>query len=165
MPGAKEVAVEFNSLSKSHNMAGWRVGMAVGNATAIVALVQIKSNIDSGIFLAIQDAAVTALTGDQSWMAERNAEYQHRRDLILDVLVNDWVLRSREPKASLYLWPEVPQGYTSAEFADGSAGDGCEPDAGLRVWPGRRRVSAHFGRPDNERVMPAVERLRGFTCR
>ena len=61
VPGAKDVAVEFNSLSKSHNMAGWRVGVAAGNSTAIGALLQIKSNVDSGIFLPIQDAAVTAL--------------------------------------------------------------------------------------------------------
>ncbi len=80
VPGAKEVAVEFNSLSKSHNMAGWRVGMAVGNRTGVAALVQIKTNIDSGMFLAVQDAAVTALTGDQTWMAARNQEYAQRRE-------------------------------------------------------------------------------------
>ena len=109
VPGAKEVAVEFNSLSKSHNMAGWHVGMAVGNATALAALVQIKSNIDSGIFLAVQDAAVVALTGDQTWIAGRNAEYQFGA-ILPDVLVNDWGLSVAKPKAGSYLWPQVPAG-------------------------------------------------------
>lgn len=118
VPGATDVAVEFNSLSKSHNMAGWRVGMAVGNATAVAALLQMKSNMDSGIFLAVQDAAVAALTGDQEWITERNAEYQRRRDAIYGVLVNDLGLEVALPAASLYLWPKVPARYTSAEFAD-----------------------------------------------
>jgi LL-diaminopimelate aminotransferase len=118
VPGAKDVAVEFNSLSKSHNMAGWRVGMAVGNATAVKALLQVKSNVDSGIFLPVQAAAVAALTGDQTWMAERNATYQRRRDMIYDLLVNDWGLHVTKPAASLYLWPHVPEGYTSAQFTD-----------------------------------------------
>ncbi len=145
VPGAKEVAVEFNSLSKSHNMAGWRVGMAVGNATALAALVQIKSNIDSGIFLAVQDAAVAALTGDQTWIAGRNAEYQYRRDLLLDVLVNDWGLSVAKPKAGLYLWPHVPSGYTSASFADRDpAGDGCQYDPGLGVRSAWGRIFAHL---------------------
>jgi len=82
VPGAKDIAIEFNSLSKSHNLAGWRVGMAVGNATAVKALLQVKSNIDSGIFLAIQEAAVAALTGDQTWIEARNHEYQCRRDAL-----------------------------------------------------------------------------------
>lgn len=118
VPGAAEVAVEFNSLSKSHNMAGWRVGMAVGNATAIAALLQMKSNMDSGIFLAVQDAAVAALSGDQDWITERNVEYQRRRDAIYPVLVNHLGLECALPAASLYLWPRVPPGYSSAEFAD-----------------------------------------------
>jgi LL-diaminopimelate aminotransferase len=118
VPGAMEVAVEFNSLSKSHNMAGWRVGMAVGNATAIAALLQMKSNMDSGIFLAVQDAAVAALAGDQDWIADRNAEYQCRRDAIFPVLINHLGLECALPAASLYLWPKVPEGYTSAEYAD-----------------------------------------------
>jgi LL-diaminopimelate aminotransferase len=118
MPGAKDVAVEFNSLSKSHNMAGWRVGMAVGNRTAIQALLQVKSNVDSGIFLPIQEAAVAALTEDQSWIAARNKEYERRRNMIYDLLVNHWGVRVAKPHAGLYLWPRVPEGYTSGELAD-----------------------------------------------
>lgn len=114
---AKDVTIEFNSLSKSHNMAGWRVGMAVGNATAIRALLQIKSNIDSGIFLPIQEAAATALEADDGWMSERNAEYQRRRDLILET-IRDLGMEAETPKASLYIWAKVPAGYSSKEFAD-----------------------------------------------
>jgi len=163
VPGAKEVAVEFNSLSKSHNMAGWRVGMALGNATALAALVQIKSNIDSGIFLAVQDAAVTALTGDQSWIAGRNAEYQERRDLLLDVLGNDWGLSVAKPQAGLYLWPQIPVGYTSASFADRIL-----LETGVSVTPGSAfgphgegylRISVG---QTTQRVRVAAERLRGF---
>jgi LL-diaminopimelate aminotransferase len=163
VPGAKEVAVEFNSLSKSHNMAGWRVGMAVGNATALAALVQIKSNIDSGIFLAVQDAAVTALSGDQTWIAARNAEYQRRRDLLLDVLANDWGLQVAKPQAGLYLWPHVPSGYTSSSFADKILSEtGVSLTPGSAFGPrgeGFLRISVGQA---TERVIVAVERLRGF---
>jgi LL-diaminopimelate aminotransferase len=117
LPGAKDVAVEFNSLSKSHNMAGWRIGMAVGNATALAALLQIKSNMDSGIFRPIQDAAVAALEGDSEWMGERNSIYQQRRDLVLDTLCAMGI-RAARPRASLYVWADTPAGFTSAAFAD-----------------------------------------------
>lgn len=117
VPGAKEVTLEFNSLSKSHHMAGWRVGMAVGNATAVKALLQTKSNIDSGIFRPIQDAATAALNGDESWMAARNAQYQQRRDIVL-AAIRSMGMEAETPKASLYIWAKPPQGYTSVGFAD-----------------------------------------------
>jgi LL-diaminopimelate aminotransferase len=160
-PGAFDVAVEFNSLSKSHNMAGWRVGMAVGNATAIAALLQMKSNMDSGIFLAVQDAAVAALTGDQSWLAGRNAEYQRRRDAICDVLVHDLALEVGLPAASLYVWPKVPSGYTSAGFADKilvTTGVSLTPGSAFGAHgEGYLRIS--LGQT-TERFMEAVCRLR-----
>ncbi|MBI3361324.1 MAG: aminotransferase class I/II-fold pyridoxal phosphate-dependent enzyme, partial [Chloroflexi bacterium] len=86
VPGAKDVAVEFNSLSKAYNMGGWRLGMAAGNAEAIKAIHTLKSNIDSATFLPIYDAGVAALTGDQSWLVERNAIYRERRDLVVEGL-------------------------------------------------------------------------------
>ncbi|HSJ54176.1 MAG TPA: aminotransferase class I/II-fold pyridoxal phosphate-dependent enzyme, partial [Anaerolineae bacterium] len=86
VPGARDVALEFNSLSKTYNMAGWRVGMAVGNPVAVAALATVKTNIDSGMFRAIQDASVLALTGDQGWLTERNEIYRQRRDMILEAL-------------------------------------------------------------------------------
>jgi LL-diaminopimelate aminotransferase len=163
VPGAKGVAVEFNSLSKSHNMAGWRVGMAVGNPVALAALLQVKSNIDSGIFLAIQDAAVAALTGDQTWIATRNREYALRRDMLYDVLVNQWRLQVAKPLAGLYLWPRVPDGYTSVEFADEIVlHTGVSLTPGSAFGPhgeGYLRISVG---QTSERVAAAVARLRAF---
>jgi len=114
---AREVGVEFHSLSKSYNMTGWRIGMVVGNATMIDALKRLKSNLDSGIPQAIQYAAIEALTGPQDCIDEHNAVYQRRRDLVVDVL-SRLGLEVKPPQASLYVWARVPTGYTSVEFAD-----------------------------------------------
>lgn len=114
--GAMEVGVEFHSLSKSYNMTGWRVGMVVGNAKIIDALRRVKSNLDSGIPQAIQHAAIEALTGPQDCVAEHNAIYQRRRDRLLQTL-SQIGLKARPPRASLYIWARVPEGYTSLEFA------------------------------------------------
>jgi len=113
--GAKDVGIEFHSLSKSYNMTGWRIGMAVGNAAIIGALKTLKSNIDSGIPQAIQYAAIEALNGPQECIDEHNALYQRRRDLVVEGL-NKIGLKASAPKASLYIWAKVPDGYTSAEF-------------------------------------------------
>ncbi|OIO88318.1 MAG: LL-diaminopimelate aminotransferase [Anaerolineae bacterium CG2_30_64_16] len=163
VPGAKDVAVEFNSLSKSHNMAGWRVGLAVGNPVAIQALLQVKSNVDSGIFLPVQDAAVAALAGQQEWLATRNAEYQSRRDLLYDLLVNDWGLHVARPIAGLYLWPRVPEGYTAAEFVERillATGVSFTPGSAFGAHgEGYMRISVGQTTP---RIVEAIERLRQF---
>jgi len=117
IPGAKQVAVEFNSLSKSHNMAGWRVAALVGHAEAVRALFTLKTNVDSGHFLAIHDACIAAMTGDQEWMDDRNQIYRQRRDVILHAL-RSVGLNPATPQASLYVWSPVPQGLTSIEFTD-----------------------------------------------
>jgi len=114
--GAKDVGIEFHSLSKSYNMTGWRIGMAVGNAELIDALKRFKSNLDSGIPQAIQQAAVTALSGSQECIEKQNKIYQRRRDLVIEAL-KDIGLETTTPKASLYVWAKVPEGFTSAEFA------------------------------------------------
>jgi len=114
--GAMDVGIEFHSLSKSYNMTGWRIGMAVGNAEMIDALRRVKSNLDSGIPQAIQYAAIEALTGPQDCIAEHNAIYQKRRDRVVEVL-NSIGLKTNLPKASLYVWTRVPEGYTSIDFA------------------------------------------------
>ena len=114
--GAREVGVEFHSLSKSYNMTGWRIGMVVGNAGMIDALKRVKSNLDSGIPQAIQYAAIEALTGAQDCIQEHNAIYQRRRDLVVDML-NSIGLDAKSPKAGLYVWAKVPWGYTSADLA------------------------------------------------
>ncbi|MCL6431822.1 MAG: LL-diaminopimelate aminotransferase [Anaerolineae bacterium] len=116
IPGAKDVVLEFNSLSKTYNMAGWRVGMAVGNAQAVDALARVKTNIDSGIFAPIQEAAAAALLADQSWLQERNAIYQARRDVVMDFLPAAG-MRAERPRATLYVWARVPDGETSAGFS------------------------------------------------
>ncbi|MDD5082252.1 MAG: LL-diaminopimelate aminotransferase [Dehalococcoidales bacterium] len=115
--GAKEVGVEFHSLSKSYNMPGWRIGMAVGNAAMINALKVVKSNLDSGIPQAIQYAAIEALRGPQDCIPEHNAIYQKRRDRLVATL-NKIGLKARLPRASLYVWAKVPEGYTSLDFAN-----------------------------------------------
>lgn len=114
--GAKEVAVEFNSLSKTYSMAGARIGMVVGNARVVEALGRVKSNIDSGVFTAVQCTAIKALTSDQSWIPQRNKIYERRRDVLVAALCKA-ELPVRKPKASLYLWGKVPQGFTAMEFA------------------------------------------------
>ena len=128
--GAKEVGLEFHSLSKTYNMTGWRVGMAVGNAEMRDALMRFKSNLDSGIPQAIQYAAIEALRGDQSPIAEHNEIYQRRRDKMVRVL-REIGLKVTPPKASLYMWARIPEGYSSAEYAARML-DG----AGVVVTPG-----------------------------
>jgi len=130
VPQAREVGVEFHSLSKSYNMTGWRVGMVVGNAQMVDALMRIKSNLDSGIPQAIQYAAIEALQGTQECIEEHNVIYQRRRDQMVKVL-REIGLQVRPPKASLYLWARVPQGYTSLEFATRLL-----DEAGVVVTPG-----------------------------
>ena len=115
--GAREVGVEFHSLSKSYNMTGWRIGMVVGNAEIVGALNTLKSNLDSGIPQAIQYAAIEALTGLQDCIQQHNAIYQRRRDLIVDML-RSIGLEAEPPRASLYVWAKVPEGYTSVDFAN-----------------------------------------------
>jgi LL-diaminopimelate aminotransferase len=114
--GARDVGIEFHSLSKSYNMTGWRIGMAVGNAVMIDALKRLKSNLDSGIPQAIQEMAIEALTGPQDVIARNNGVYVRRRDLVVDVLT-DIGCEVPPPKAGLYVWAKVPPGYSSLEFA------------------------------------------------
>jgi LL-diaminopimelate aminotransferase len=162
VPGARDVVLEFNSLSKTYNMAGWRVGMAVGNAVAVEALARTKTNIDSGIFRPIQDAAILALTGDQTWLAERNEIYRERRDLILAAL-HEVGIRVDKPAASLYLWAETPDGYSSEEFSTRLLeGPGISITAGSVFGPhgeGYLRISLGMS---TERIREAMDRLKGF---
>ncbi len=115
-PGAKDVAVEFHSLSKAYNMAGFRVGMVVGNAAVVEGLNRLKSNIDTGIFRPVQVAAARALALPQSWLDQRNAIYQRRRDVVL-AACRALGMDVTTPEAGLYVWPRIPAGTTSASFA------------------------------------------------
>ena len=114
--GAMDVGIEFHSLSKTYNMTGWRIGMAVGNAKIIDALKRIKSNIDSGIPQAIQHAAIEALNGSQQCVADNMAIYQRRRDKVIETLSKIGI-KATKPRAGLYIWARVPDGYSSMEFA------------------------------------------------
>ncbi len=162
VPGAREVAIEFNSLSKSHNMAGWRIGMAVGHAQVLAALLKVKSNIDTGIFQAVQAAAVAALSEDQAWLGERNTIYQTRRDLVLEGLRRTG-LRAATPRAGLYVWAAIPAGTTSGGFADRLL-----VQTGVSVTPGSAfgehgegyiRISLGI---DTDRLSSAMQRIAAF---
>ena len=116
-PGAKDVAIEFHSLSKTYNMTGWRIGWAAGNRDAVEALGRFKSNVDSGVFQAIQYAGIEALKGPQESIKESCAIYQDRRDIAMAGLSKmGWSIEP--PQATFYLWAPVPQGFTSASFAE-----------------------------------------------
>jgi LL-diaminopimelate aminotransferase len=115
--GAKAVGLELNTLSKAFNMAGWRVGMAVGNREAIAALTQVHINTSMGLFGPVQLAAIEALTGDQGWLVERNRIYRERRDIVVEGL-RAIGLETVCPKATLYIWAMLPAGYSdSLEFS------------------------------------------------
>ncbi|MDY6838981.1 MAG: LL-diaminopimelate aminotransferase [Thermodesulfobacteriota bacterium] len=111
--GAKSVGIEFHSLSKTYNMTGWRIGFAVGNHEVLRGLGQVKSNIDSGAFQAIQIAGMAALEGDQGCVEEMRHIYQERRDILVDGL-RGLGFFVEKPRATFYVWMEVPEGYTSA---------------------------------------------------
>jgi LL-diaminopimelate aminotransferase len=115
--GARDVAIEFNSLSKSFNMTGWRIGMAVGNATLVDALRRVKSNLDSGVPQAVQRMAITALDDPADAITGHNDIYVKRRDRVIEVL-HELGLRVEAPKASLYVWARLPEGErSSADYA------------------------------------------------
>lgn len=128
--GAKDVGVEFHSLSKTYNMTGWRIGMAVGNAEMIDALFRVKSNLDSGVPQAVQEMAIAALEGPQECVEERNVLYQGRRDKLVAAL-RGLGLETNVPKATFYIWVKVPEGYSSATFATACL-EGCN----IVVTPG-----------------------------
>lgn len=161
--GARDVAIEFNSLSKAFNMTGWRVGMAVGNAELINALTRVKTNMDSGIPQAIQQMAMAALDGPLDAVEEHNAIYTRRRDRAIEVL-RELGLRVEPPKASLYIWARLPEGErSSADFA-GRLID----QTGVVVTPGMSYGAAGEGyirisltTPD-DRLDEALSRLAKF---
>ena len=115
--GARECTIEFHSLSKTYSMTGWRVGFAVGNAQLVGALGTVKTNVDSGVFQAVQEAAITALSGGDEKLKEYCAIYQQRRDLMIAAL-RGLGLECNVPRATFYLWARTPRGYTSVSFTE-----------------------------------------------
>jgi LL-diaminopimelate aminotransferase len=160
--GARDVSIEVHSLSKSYNMAGWRIGMAVGNADMIDALTRVKTNLDSGIPTAIQRMAIAALEGPQDCIEEHNRIYQRRRDKLVEAL-RDIGLRVSPPKASLYVWAGLPLGMGSIEFAErvlDQTGVVVTPGVGYgRQGEGYVRLSVSV--PD-ERMDEGIRRLQEF---
>ncbi|RZB35254.1 MAG: LL-diaminopimelate aminotransferase [Desulfobacteraceae bacterium Eth-SRB1] len=157
---AKTVGIEFHSLSKTYNMTGWRIGFAVGRAEVIQALGQVKSNIDSGAFQAIQIAGITALEGDQTCVKAMNREYAERLDILAKGL-SGLGLSFEKPKATFYVWIETPAGYTSSEFATHLL-----TKAGIVVTPGNGFGAAGEGyvrmalTVGKERLKEVIERIR-----
>ena len=113
-PGARDIGVEFNTLSKTYNMAGWRLGYVVGNQDILKPLERLKSYLDYGVFTAIQLAGVAALTGPDDCVKEVVKEYQRRRDYFVDGL-NKIGWRVEKPRATMYLWARIPEGYRSLD--------------------------------------------------
>jgi len=158
--GAKEVGIEFHSLSKTYNMTGWRIGFAVGNRDVLAGLGKIKTNLDSGVFQAIQEAAVTAFgTGDEI-LSEIRDTYQARRDALYNGL-RGLGLHVIRPEATFYLWTQVPSAFDSSGFVAHIL-----EKAGVLSTPGNG-----FGGPGEgyvrfaltvsvERIKEAVERIR-----
>ncbi len=130
VPGAKEIAIEFHSLSKGFNMTGWRVGYACGNKEAVKALAQIKANVDTDIFRAIQIAAIAAFKGPRDHIDACNKLYKERRDVAVAALTSlGWPVKPT--KATFYMWLPVPKGMTSATFSERML-----EEAGIMVPPG-----------------------------
>jgi LL-diaminopimelate aminotransferase len=159
VPAAREVAVEFNSLSKTYNMAGWRIGMAVGNPTLIDAIARVKETTDSGPFTAIQHAGVAALEGPQDVVERMIAAYQGRRDMAIDML-RAADLPVDPPAGTFYIWLPTPPGIPGAEFARGlldRAGVVVTPGAGYgKEGRGYVRLSLSV---DDVRLKEALERI------
>ena len=127
---AFEICIEFNSLSKTFNMTGWRIGFAVGNEEILRGLLKVKTNVDSGVFQAVQEAAIAALTGSYDCIDKNCKIYKERRDILVEGLKN-LGLNVEKPKATFYVWCEVPKGYDSMSFTKKLLND-----AGILVTPG-----------------------------
>lgn len=161
-PGAREVAIEFHSLSKTYNMGGWRMGIAAGNADIVEALSTLKSNIDSSAFKGIQEAGIAALTGDQAWTLVRNAHYRTRRDLVLEA-VRAAGLQAGTPKGAIYVWAKLPDGRHDRDYAAALLeATGVSITPGSIFGPsGAGYIRISLCLPD-ARLREAMERLRRF---
>lgn len=158
--GAKEVAIEFHSLSKTYNMTGWRVGFAVGNAELISGLGQVKTNVDSGVFQAVQEAAIAALEGDQGVVERLRAMYAERREILVCGLRKAGFDCPR-PAGTFYVWTAVPAGYTASQTTARIL-----EETGIVTTPGTGFGAAGEGyirltlTSDKMRLAEAVERMQ-----
>lgn len=158
--GAREVGIEFHSLSKTFNMTGWRIGMAVGNRDLVAGLAQVKSNVDSGAFQAIQEAGIEALRLGEELMKPSMKVYQERRDILVDGL-RAAGFTCEKPRATFYVWVTVPPGLTSAQLTTKLL-----DEAGVVSTPGNGFGTAGEGYVRftvcvaKERLKEVVERIR-----
>jgi LL-diaminopimelate aminotransferase len=157
--GAKDVAIEMHSLSKTYNMTGWRIGFALGNKNALAALARLKSNMDSGIFGAVQDAAIVALRDESDFVQKQVELYRRRRDALVAGLAS-LGLKVDRPPATFYAWIQVPEGYTSEQFCTRLLD---EADIVLTPGNGFGRPGEGFARAaltvSEERIKEAVARI------
>jgi LL-diaminopimelate aminotransferase len=158
--GAREVGIEFHSLSKTFNMTGWRIGMAVGNPELVAGLAQAKSNLDSGIFQAVQEAGIEALKLGDKIVEPSRKIYQERRDILVEGL-HAVGLECEKPRATFYVWVSCPKGLSSAEFTAKLL-----DEAGVVTTPGNGFGDAGEGYVrftvcvDKERLREVAERIR-----
>lgn len=158
--GAKDVGIEFHSLSKTYNMTGWRIGFAVGNKDVIAGLGKIKSNLDSGVFQAIQEASIIALKTEDSILSGIRKIYQDRRDALYEGL-KGLGIQANKPKATFYVWAKVPKEFDSTKFVAHlleEAGVLGTPGVGFGA-PGEGYIRFALTQPV-ERIKEAVERIR-----
>lgn len=162
IPGAVDVGIEFHSLSKTFSMTGWRLAFAAGNERAIAGLGKIKTNIDSGVFQAVQEAGITALRNSSVGLEERKEVYRERLEIFCRGLEEAGISYT-QPDATFYVWFEVPEGISSSEFCARMLSE-----AGVVVTPGNgfgdcgegyARVSVTF---DTQRIEQAAERIAKF---
>jgi LL-diaminopimelate aminotransferase len=163
--GAKDVAIEYHSLSKTYNMTGWRVGFAVGCREVLSGLGRIKTNLDSGVFQAVQEAAIAALSGPQECVEAMRVVYRERRDALVDGLSALGFVVER-PKATFYVWIGVPEGHTSASLASAllsQTGIVMTPGTGFgRSGEGYIRAALTV---DVSRIQEAIERIAASNLR
>jgi LL-diaminopimelate aminotransferase len=161
--GAKEVGIEFNSLSKAYNSCGWRTGMMLGNKDIISGMAKIKSHSDRGMFYPLQVAATAALNGPTDFMKERNRMYRERRDVVVKCLT-EMGLELENPKATFYVWAGVPKGVTNSK-------DWCLRVLDeISVWMIPGSMYGRYGEGyfrialthPAERLAEAMDRLKGF---
>jgi LL-diaminopimelate aminotransferase len=157
--GARDVGIEMHSLSKTYNMTGWRIGMAVGNAEILAGLGRVKTNVDSGVFNAVQKAAITALSGPQDCVKEACSIYQERRDVLIAGL-RDLGFDVPSPKATFYVWLPVDDCMSFAAKLLNDAGIVVTPGVGFGA-SGEGYVRFAITRPV-ARIRETIERMRGF---
>ncbi|EDP74933.1 LL-diaminopimelate aminotransferase [Hydrogenivirga sp. 128-5-R1-1] len=162
MDGAKDVAIEFHSLSKTYNMTGWRIGMAVGNEELVKGLGKVKTNVDSGQFNAVQEAGITALNMPESELDKLRAIYKERREVMTSAL-RKLGLEPLESDVTFYIWIKVPEGYSSADFVGrliDEAGIVCTPGNGFGdAGEGYFRISLTV---PTERLVEAAKRIENL---